>query len=195
MPKKALILIVGLVVAIGAGAAAYRAMGPGTTSDAPINSYLKGEMAKLSLPDGPVDIGKFRVIVPGERAVRLSSLQGKALLVNLWAPWCAPCREEMPELANLQKALGDDKFEVVAVSVGKGSLAEAEDTLDEWGIKGLNPYADPSMDIAFKLAKGALPTSFIVGADGKVRAMYLGPLKWDSDDAIKLFTALKAGKI
>ncbi|MCJ9428412.1 TlpA disulfide reductase family protein [Kordiimonas marina] len=195
MPKKALILIVGLIVAIGAGAAAYRAMMPGTMSDAPINSYLKGEMAKLSLPEKPVNIGDYRVLIPGERAIRISSLKGKALLVNIWAPWCAPCREEMPELANLQKKLGDDKFEVVAISVGKGSLGEAQDTLDEWGIKGLNVYADPSMKIAFELAKGALPTSFIVGADGKVRAMYLGPLKWDGDDAVKLFTALKAGKI
>jgi len=195
MPKKALILIVGLIVAIGVGAAAYRAMGPGTMSDAPINSYLKGEMAKLSLPEKPVDIGKYRVLIPGERAIRISSLKGKALLVNIWAPWCAPCRSEMPELANLQKKLGDDTFEVVAISVGKGSLAEAQETLDDWGIKGLNIYADPSMKTAFELAKGALPTSFVVGADGKVRAMYLGPLKWDSDDAVKLFTALKAGKI
>lgn len=125
----------------------------------------------------------------------LSTLKGKAMLVNIWATWCAPCRAEMKELANLQKELGDETFEVVAITVDRGGIPQARDTLEEWGVDGLALYAEPTMKIAFDLADGKLPTSYIIGRDGQVKALFLGPLKWDEPEAIALFSALKAGKL
>lgn len=196
MSNKALLPAAILVVLLGV--AAYRLFLPSTTAlegDAPINSYLNGEMAKLSLPDEPMGLTDHIIMVEGGSPVRLSDMAGKAMLINLWASWCAPCRAEMPELANLQHELGDDDFEVVAITVDRGGILQAKDTLAEWGIEGLNLYAEPTMAIALELAEGKLPTSFIVGRDGMVKAYFLGPLKWDHPEAIALFTALKEGRI
>ncbi|TNE61750.1 MAG: TlpA family protein disulfide reductase [Alphaproteobacteria bacterium] len=195
MPRKALLIPVIILVVALFGAAAYRAIMPGTTADAPINSYLKGEMAKLTLPDGELTLTDHMIQREDGSAAPLSAMKGKALLINLWASWCAPCRAEMPELANLQKELGDDRFEVVAINVGRGGIPEAREILAEWGVAGLNLYAEPTMKIAFDLADSSLPTSLIVGADGRVRAKFLGPLKWDGPEALELFEALKNGEI
>jgi len=196
MSKKALLPAVILVVLLGA--AAYRLFSPTTTpfpTGAPINSYLKGEMAKLSLPDTPKGLTDHIIMREDGSPIKLSAMRGKAMLINLWASWCAPCRAEMHELANLQKELGDDTFEVVAITVDRGGILQAKDTLAEWGVEGLNLYAEPTMAIALELADGKLPTSYIVGADGEVKAYFLGPLKWDTPDAIALFTALKEGAL
>lgn len=196
MPRKALLLSV-IVVAL-LGVAAYRLFLPPTTPVAAagsINSYLKGEMAKLSLPDGGQQLTDHIIMREGGDPVKLSAMKGKAMLINLWASWCAPCRAEMKELAHLQTALGDADFEVVAITVDRGGILQAKDTLEEWGVDGLALYAEPTMKIAMELAEGRLPMSYVVNRQGDVVAYYLGPLKWDEPEAIELFRALKDGRI
>jgi len=192
MPKKALTLF-GLTLLI-IGAAAYWQFYSATTSDVDINSYLKGEMAKLSLPDPVPDLSARIIMQEDGSPISFRELRGKVLLVNLWAPWCAPCRAEMKELANLQRELGDDKFEVVAINVNRGGIPEARETLKEWGVEGLPLYAEPTMAIAFELAEGKLPTSYVIDLEGKTVGFYLGPLKWDKPEAIAYFSALKRGE-
>lgn len=193
MSKK--ILLAMFVTVALLGVAAYRVFTPPTTPDAPINSYLKGEMAKLTLPEQPMSLPEHEITFEDGSKAPLSSLKGKAMLVNIWATWCAPCRAEMKELANLQKALGDGNFEVVAITVDRGGIPQARETLEEWGVEGLALYAEPTMKIAFDLADGKLPTSYVIGRDGQVKALFLGPLKWDEPEAIALFSALRDGKI
>ncbi|MFC3050464.1 TlpA disulfide reductase family protein [Kordiimonas pumila] len=189
MPKKA--LIVPALVILLLGAAAYRLVIAPATLDSVIQPYLKGEMANLSVPDEKTMISDHMIMQADGSPIRLSEMKGKVILLNLWASWCAPCRSEMKELANLQRQLGDDRFEVVAISVDRGGIAEIRETLAEWGIEGLNLYAEPTMKIAADLAGGALPTSLIIDEDGQVLAKYLGPLKWDAPEALELFSALK----
>jgi thiol-disulfide isomerase/thioredoxin len=193
MAKKAYILPILIVLTLGV--AAYRLFISPATPDHAINSYLKGEMAKLTLPEAPYEIPSHIIMREDGSPVALNEMDGKVVLLNLWAPWCAPCRAEMKELANLQKELGDDGFEVVAVNVDRSSIAGARETLAEWGVEGLSLYAEPTMDMAFKLAEGKLPTSYIIDSDSMVRAVFSGPLAWDKPEAIALFTALKEGRL
>ena len=160
-----------------------------------IQPYLTGEMAALTVPETTQMLSDHIIMAESGEPKKLSAMKGKAMLINLWAPWCAPCRAEMKELAHVQKLLGDDTFEVVAINVDRGGIRQAEETLKEWGIEGLALYAEPTMSIAFDLAEGALPTSFVVDKSGEVRALYLGPLAWDKPEGIKLFEALKSGGI
>jgi thiol-disulfide isomerase/thioredoxin len=193
MARKASILSALIVIALGV--AAYRLFISPATPDHAINSYLKGEMAKLTLPEVPYRIPGHVIMREDGSPVALDEMEGKVVLLNLWAPWCAPCRAEMKELANLQKELGDDSFEVVAVNVDRSSIGGARETLKEWGVEGLALYAEPTMDIAFKLAEGKLPTSYIIDKDANVRALFVGPLVWDKPEALELFRALKEGRL
>jgi len=193
MAKKALIL--PIIVALLLGVAAYRLFYSPATSDTAINSYLKGEMAKLVLLENPAPLSGAIIMREDGSPVGLDEMKGKVLLVNLWAPWCAPCRAEMKELANLQRMIGDEKFEVVAINVDRGGIEQARETLAEWGVEGLPLYAEPTMKIAFSLAEGKLPTSYIIDRDTNARALYVGPLVWDKPEAVALFKALKEGRL
>jgi len=186
------ILLVGVLALLGW--ASYRQFAPATMLD-PLQTYMTGEMKRLALQKTPKKVSGHIVMREDGSPLKLSDMTGKVMLINLWASWCAPCRAEMHELAALQKALGDDMFEVVAVNVDKGGIPAAQDALAEWGVEGLAFYADPTMKSAIELANGALPTSFIIDREGNVRAYFLGPLKWDAPEAIKLFEALKAGTV
>ena len=77
--------------------------------------------------------------MPRARSARLADWRGKVVLLNLWATWCLPCRKEMPSLDRLQKELGSDKFEVVAVSVDRKGLEASRKFLDETQVRGLGP--------------------------------------------------------
>ncbi len=160
-----------------------------------IEPYLVGEMAALTVPAETQMLSDHIIMAETGEPKKLSAMKGRAMLINLWAPWCAPCRAEMKELAHLQKELGDDDFEVIAINVDRGGIRQAEETLKEWGVEGLNLYAEPTMAIAFDLAEGALPTSFVVDKNGEVRALFLGPLAWDKPEGMALFEALKNGEI
>jgi thiol-disulfide isomerase/thioredoxin len=179
----AVVLVAGLYVFLG------------TPAPGGITPYLTGEMAKLTVPAAPQVLSDHIIMSENGEPQKLSDMKGRAMLINLWAPWCAPCRAEMSELANLQHELGDADFEVIAINVDRGGIGQARATLEEWGIEGLGLYAEPTMAIAFDLAEGALPTSFVVDKAGNVRALFLGPLAWDKPEALAMFEALKNGDI
>ena len=191
MSKTTLGIFVVVLLLIGVGVM----MAQQPKAEGGIAPYLKGEMAQLTVPEVPQKLSDHIIMNESGEPKKLSQMAGKAMLINLWAPWCAPCRAEMKELANLQKELGDASFEVVAINVDRGGIPQARETLEEWGVDGLPLYAEPTMKIAFDLAEGALPTSFVVDKAGNVRALFLGPLAWDKPEALELFEALKAGKL
>lgn len=196
--SKITIMALALLAVMGvAGFMVFKPAGDadGATGDEGIEPYLVGEMAKLTIPPETQMLSDHIIMAETGEPKKLSAMKGRAMLINLWAPWCAPCRAEMKELANLQHELGDESFEVIAINVDKGGIRQAEETLKEWGIEGLGLYAEPTMAIAFDLAEGALPTSFVVDKNGEIRALFLGPLAWDKPEGLALFEALKRGEI
>jgi thiol-disulfide isomerase/thioredoxin len=118
------------------------------------------------------------------RAHSLAEFKGKVVLLNLWATWCAPCREEMPALDRLQAELGGPRFQVVALSVDQQGAPIARKFLAEAGVNSLALYFDPSAQAAFKLGAAGLPASLLVDANGREVARHLGPAKWDSPEVV-----------
>ena len=122
-------------------------------------------------------------------AVTLSSFKGKTVLLNLWATWCAPCREEMPSLDRLQKALGSDKFEVVALSLDRQGLEGSKKFLTEVKAENLKLYVDPTGKQGTNLKLIGMPTTILIDKEGRELGRLAGPAEWDSDDAKKLIQA------
>ncbi len=127
----------------------------------------------------------------------LADFRGRAVLLNVWATWCVPCRAEMPALDRLQAEKGGKDFEVVAVNVDTARLERRGAFLDGIGVKALARYADPSGDAFETLRKDGkalgLPVSLLIDKDGCEVAAVAGALKWDSADAAALIGALKGG--
>jgi len=104
--------------------------------------------------------------------VRLSDYQGQPVLINFWATWCPPCREEMPLFSEFYLANQDSGFVILAVDVG-----EEWDLVADFAYEQNLPFPvllDPDQQIADALRINAYPTSVLVGRDGKIKSVHVG---------------------
>jgi thiol-disulfide isomerase/thioredoxin len=119
----------------------------------------------------------------------LSQWRGRVILVNLWATWCAPCRKEMPALAELQKQLGSADFEVVAISIDRKGAPASAAFIAETGSQALKLYVEPSGKILDDLEALGLPATVLIDRQGNEIGRLLGPAEWASPEAITLVKA------
>jgi thiol-disulfide isomerase/thioredoxin len=110
--------------------------------------------------------------------VSLDSLRGRIVLLNFWATWCKPCEEEMPAMERLHRTLAGKPFELVAVSVDE-DRAVVEAYRARLGLS-FPILLDPSKSVAHSYQTYRYPESFLIGADGKVVARFVGPREWDA---------------
>jgi thiol-disulfide isomerase/thioredoxin len=120
----------------------------------------------------------------------LADWRGKVVLLNLWATWCLPCRKEMPALDRLQKELGSDKFEVVAISVDRKGAAASKKFLDETQVERLALYVDATARLSSELRAVGLPATLLLDSEGREVGRLLGPAEWDSEDAKRLIRSV-----
>ena len=142
----------------------------------------------LVQPTRPKHAEDFALPLADGTRFRLADQRGKVVLVNFWATWCPPCREEMPAMERLWQRQKEHGFVLVAVSVDADP-------------KVVNPYLakhklsfpvalDPKLDLGNAYGVRALPSSFILDRDGYVTALALGPRRWDGDASLSLFEGL-----
>jgi thiol-disulfide isomerase/thioredoxin len=156
----------------------------------------RGDLADLAIDAQPKTLPALGFAQEGQ-PVDLAAFKGRIVLLNFWATWCVPCREEMPALDRLQGLAGDRDFSVAAVNVDTARLERSKAFLQEIGVKNLTFYADSSGKALQSLQQSGkvvgLPTSFLLGRDGCVLGVLAGSAKWDGPDALALFTAAKRG--
>ena len=119
----------------------------------------------------------------------LQERQGRVLVVNYWATWCAPCRVEMPSLATLQEHYPQE-IEVVAVSLDRGDIARPQAFLQEVGASSLTLIHDSDSITARALGVAGLPTTLVINQEGKEVARLLGEAQWDSPPIYAFLDAL-----
>lgn len=160
---------------------------------AALDPLIRGDVAALLPAKEAQSVGALAFRGPDGSDMKLADLSGKVLLVNLWATWCAPCREEMPALDQLQAEKGSDRFEVVAVNIDRGGDEKPKGFLDEIGVRSLAYYRDETTGIFNELRRRnlalGLPVTLLVDEDGCLLAHMNGPAHWSGDDAEKLIEA------
>jgi len=122
------------------------------------------------------------------RPHRLEDYRGKVVLVNFWATWCEPCREEMPSMNRLRAALAGRPFEVLAVN-----LAESESRIRRFMEQvplEFTVLMDRDSGTARAWQARVLPVSFLVGADGRIRYSVLGEINWTAESVRKTIVEL-----
>lgn len=140
----------------------------------------------------PAELAAFSFASADGKTLTLKDFSGKAVLLNIWATWCPPCRKEMPSLDRLQSLKGSADFEVVALSIDKGGAGQVKPFFDEIGIQRLQMYLDaPGVSMqALKIV--GLPTTILIGKDGRELARWVGPREWDEPETIKEIEGLVA---
>lgn len=161
-----------------------------------IDTAAQGELAALMPSQQWRDFSDLGFQDAEGNPVTLADFEGKKLLVNFWATWCAPCREEMPDLDALQAQYGGADFEVVAISldVGTDGPTAAAEFLDEIDAQNLALYADPTYKLFERLRNDAvtlgLPATLLIDDEGCEAGVLQGPAHWDSADGRNVVEAL-----
>jgi thiol-disulfide isomerase/thioredoxin len=123
------------------------------------------------------------------RARSLSDWRGKTVVVNFWATWCEPCREEMPSLERLRAKLSAKPFDIVAVNVGESPERVARFTRE---VPVTFPILDDRDSAAAKRWKvRGYPTSYVIGPDGRIRYYFVGDLDWSSDEVVRVIESVR----
>jgi thiol-disulfide isomerase/thioredoxin len=131
------------------------------------------------------ELPEFVLNDPAGKQLRLSSLKGKPLLVNLWATWCAPCVAELPMLDALA-AQHTDQLKVLTVSQDGPKSDKVANFLAARGVKELEPWLDPELAMMGHYQAGTLPLSILYDADGREVWRFTGPREWGDAESARL---------
>ena len=159
----------------------------------PLAGLNTGAMAAFVVRPEPLALPDVTFAAADGAETSLKALKGKVVLLNIWATWCVPCREEMPQLNALQAELGGDGFEVVAINIDKGGPDKARKFLEETKAADLAPYTDPSGKLFATLKAVGMPTTLLIDREGREIGRLVGPADWASPEAKRLVEAAIAG--
>ena len=191
-------LVVGLAGIYGIGGLSRNASGdqacrPAVALAQKLESLTRGEVAALNVAKAPLKVPNLAFADASGKPLTLADWRGKTVLLNLWATWCVPCRQEMPTLDALEGKLGGPNFQVVALNIDTRDPEKAKTFLKDIGVSHLSYYADGSAK-SFQDLKSigrafGMPTTLLVDPNGCEIGTIAGPADWASPDALKLIQA------
>ncbi len=120
-----------------------------------------------------------------KKQVNLDNYRGKLVLLNFWASWCAPCKEEMPSLDSLQSNKNLNNLQIFPINVGQDNEKKAKDFFEELDIKTLNIYFDTTITLAKKFQLRGIPTTILINKDGYEFARIIGSIDFESQKFVK----------
>ena len=117
--------------------------------------------------------------------ISLKNYKGNLILLNFWATWCAPCKEEMPSLNNLQKKKNLDNLKIFPINVGQDNFEKSLIFFESLNIDNLKIYYDSPVTLAKKLQLRGIPTSILINKDGFEFARIIGSINFENENFIK----------
>ena len=119
-----------------------------------------------------------------QKNIDLSNYKGKLLILNFWATWCVPCREEMPSLDLLQSDLRLNNLKIFPINIGQEDLLKSVNFFKELSIRNLDIYYDPAVTLAKKFSLRGLPTTILIDREGKEFARIIGSIDFSNKEFI-----------
>ena len=120
-----------------------------------------------------------------KRQININDYNGNLIILNFWATWCAPCKEEMPSLDLLLTYDSLNNLRIFPINVGQDNLKKTSDFFDELKIKNLKPYFDSPVTLAKKFGLRGIPTSILFSKDGLEVARIIGSINFEDERFIK----------
>lgn len=195
MSANAKLLAALAVVLVIAGGAAALLLRPAPNAEpivAPAGQASGGPVDRFLAVDPPGDFAAVAPVDPAGGRADMAPYRGKALLVNLWATWCAPCVRELPSLGKLQEMLGGADFAVLTIALDEPDAAKVAPFLAQHGAGNLPALIDANRTIDKVMPVSALPTSFLVDKDGRLRGVLTGDAEWHCGAALAAVKAFVA---
>ena len=119
-----------------------------------------------------------------QKDVNLDDFKGKLIILNFWATWCAPCREEMPSLDELQSNIKLSNLKIFAINIGQEKISKSEFFFKELNIKNLNIYFDAPITLAKKFSLRGVPTTILFNKKGEEFARIIGSIDFKDEQFI-----------
>jgi len=119
-----------------------------------------------------------------QKNVNLGDFKGKLIILNFWATWCAPCKEEMPSLDALQSNAKLNNLKIFPINIGQEEISKSESFFKELNIKNLDIYIDAPITLAKKFSLRGVPTTIIFNKEGKEFARIIGSIDFNNEKFI-----------
>ena len=119
-----------------------------------------------------------------QKNVNLDNFKGKLLILNFWATWCAPCKEEMPSLDDLQTNTKLNNLKIFPINIGQEDISKSESFFKELNIQNLEIYFDAPITLAKKFSLRGVPTTIIFNKEGKEFARIMGSIDFNNKEFI-----------
>ena len=116
-----------------------------------------------------------------DQKININEYRGNLLVLNFWATWCEPCKEEMPSLDRLQQKYDKQDFQILAISVDRGPKKKSVNFFNEYEIQNIDLFFDDKNNIPREVRAAGLPFSFFIDQEGNQIAKFIGPTEWDSN--------------
>ena len=120
-----------------------------------------------------------------KKQVKLGDHKGYLVMLNFWATWCAPCKEEMPSLDFLKSISGLENLKIFPINIGKDNLEKSNQFFKELDIKNLEIYFDNQDTLAKDFALRGIPTTILFNKEGKEFARVIGSINFKDEEFIK----------
>jgi thiol-disulfide isomerase/thioredoxin len=115
-----------------------------------------------------------------DNEINIKNFDGNLIILNFWATWCEPCKEEMPSLDRLQANLKLINLKVFAINIGKENKKKVNEFFEDLNIKNFEPYFDPPITLAKKFSLRGVPTSILIDKKGQEFARIIGSINFDN---------------
>jgi thiol-disulfide isomerase/thioredoxin len=119
-----------------------------------------------------------------QKDINLDDFKGKLVMLNFWATWCAPCKEEMPSLDSLQLNTKLNNLKIFPINIGQEDISKSESFFKELNINNLDIYIDAPITLAKKLSLRGVPTTILFNKEGKEFARILGSIDFSNKEFI-----------
>ena len=114
-----------------------------------------------------------------DQKINIKNFKDNLIILNFWATWCEPCKEEMPSLDRLQNNPDLNNLKIFAINISKENLKKINDFFQELNIKNLEPYFDAPTTLAKTLSLRGVPTTILFNTKGKEFARIIGSINFD----------------
>ena len=122
-----------------------------------------------------------------DQKININEYNGNLLILNFWATWCEPCKEEMPSLDKLQTHSELNKIKIFAINIGKENLEKVNKFFIDLNIKNLDPYFDAPTTLAKTFSLRGVPTSILINKKGQEFARIIGSIDFEDKNFLNWF--------